>query len=445
VFLLGLAGFGLKAGVMPLHVWLPPAHANAPSHVSALMSGVLIKMGIYGLMRLTSWAIVPPPWWGEVVLALGIVSGILGVVLAIGQHDLKRLLAYHSVENIGIICMGLGLALLARSAGRPELVALGLGGALLHTWNHGLFKALLFLAAGSVVHGAGTRDIDRLGGLARAMPGTALAFLIGATAICGLPPLNGFISELLVYLGLVRAVSLGWISGAFAAAALSLVGALAVACFVKVYGVTFLGQPRSSAVERAHEAPATMRGPMAALTLGCVIVGLGSPLVAPTLDRAARAWAPRLAAAPLRVLAPLGAVTLSCGALVAALALIGGWLALRTRQVPARVGTWDCGYAAPGARMQYTSSSFGQMVVALFSWVLRPRVHRAVPQGPFPGPQRFASHVPDVVLDDLMVPAVEAAGRGLRWFRWLQRGSVHAYLLYLLGTLVWLLLWQRGR
>ncbi|HMC88640.1 MAG TPA: proton-conducting transporter membrane subunit, partial [Gemmataceae bacterium] len=202
IFVLALVGFGLKAGIMPLHVWLPSSHAIAPSHVSAIMSGVIIKMGIYGLVRVTSLLPNPPPEWGGVVLGLGVTSGALGVAFAIGQHDLKRLLAYHSVENIGIILMGLGLALLGRALGRADWVILGLSGALLHVWNHALFKALLFLSAGSVIHAVHTRAIDHLGGLAKSMPWTALSFLVGAVAICGLPPLNGFVSEFLIYLGL---------------------------------------------------------------------------------------------------------------------------------------------------------------------------------------------------------------------------------------------------
>ena len=236
---------------MPLHIWLPGAHANAPSHVSALMSGVLIKMGIYGLVRVTSLFPAPPAWWGTTLLVLGGASGVLGVAYAIAQHDIKRLLAYHSVENIGIILMGLGLAVLGRSSHRPELILLGIAAALFHTWNHGLFKALLFLSAGSLIHATGTRSIDRLGGLARAMPRTALAFLVGAVAICGLPPLNGFVSEYLLYVGFLQTVAGAgddtWLAGAFGAPALALIGALAVACFAKVFGAVFLGVPRSPA------------------------------------------------------------------------------------------------------------------------------------------------------------------------------------------------------
>jgi hydrogenase-4 component B len=448
IFVLGLAGFGLKAGVMPVHVWLPGAHASAPSQVSAMMSGVLIKMGIYGLLRLTSFFPSPPLWWGGMVLGLGIVSGVLGVAFAIGQHDIKRLLAYHSVENIGIISIGLGLGLIGRAVGRPDLVVLGVGGALLHVWNHGLYKALLFFAAGSVVHATGTRQIDLLGGLSSRMPRTGLAFLIGATAICGLPPLNGFISEFLIYLGLLRASSgepgALWLASALSAVALALMGALALACFVKVFGVVFLGRPRSPLTARAHEAGASMIVPMAVLALFCLAIGIGSPLVAPALDRGVAAWAPELALPALATRAPLPAVTAMSWALLAALGGLGAWLAAVTRRAPPVVGTWDCGYAAPTARMQYTSSSFAQMLVGMFAWVLLPRLERPAWRELFPRSERFRSHVPDTVLDEILLPGARAVARGLRWFRWVQRGSVHAYLVYILATLVGLLIWQGG-
>jgi hydrogenase-4 component B len=448
IFVLGFVGFGIKAGLMPFHVWLPGAHASSPSHVSALMSGVLIKMGIYGLVRMTSLFSSPPLWWGGLLLGSGIVSGVLGVAFAIGQHDLKRLLAYHSVENIGIIYIGLGLALLGRTMERPELVALGLAGALLHVWNHGLFKGLLFLAAGSVLHATGTRQIDRLGGLLKPMPRTGVGFLVGAVAICGLPPLNGFISELLIYLGLLRATNAapGALPLAFAlsAVALALIGALALACFVKVSGAVFLGQPRSHVAERAHEAGVTMTIPMGVLAMFCAFIGTGSLLVTPVVDRATAAWVPGLALPPTATVAPLLAVTILGGVLVAILLGVGGWLRLRTRRAPAQVGTWDCGYAAPTARMQYTSSSFAQTLVGMFGWALRPRAHQVGTHGAFPRAGAFHSHVPDAVLDQLLLPAGHAIGRGLRWFRWVQRGSVHAYLVYILGTLVLLLLWPGG-
>ena len=295
IFLLGLFGFGLKAGLMPLHIWLPGAHAAAPSHASALLSGVMIKTGIYGLIRLTSFFNVIPPWWGWLVLGIGAVSGILGVALAIAQHDIKRLLAYHSVENIGIIALGLGLALLGRSFQLPSLVLLGLAGALLHVVNHGLFKSLLFLSAGSVIHATGTRDIDHYGGLLRRQPWTALFFLVGAVAISGLPPFNGFVSEWLIYLGSLAAVQCSTLTvtlSVLAAPALALIGGLALACFVKVFGVTFLGEPRSDAAIHGHEAPLSMRWSMAPLLAACVFIGLLPGSVAPLLGRAVADWSP---------------------------------------------------------------------------------------------------------------------------------------------------------
>jgi len=449
IFLLALIGCGLKAGLMPLHVWLPGAHATAPSHVSALMSGALIKMGIYGLLRVTSLFPSPPLWWGELVLAVGLVSGVLGVAFAIGQHDLKRLLAYHSVENVGIICMGVGVALLGRAGGRPELVALGLAGGLLHVWNHGLFKALLFLCAGSVLHATGTREIDHLGGLARRMRWTTLGFVVGAVAICGLPPLNGFVSELLVYLGFLHVANqpggAAWLLGVFSAALLALIGALAVACFVKVLGAAFLGEPRSRAAAAAHEATRAMLGPILVLAALCVAIGLGSPLIAPALDHATAAWAPELVPRLTATTdaAPLATLPLVYAPLIGLAALATLWLLRRSRAAPA-VGTWDCGYAAPTARMQYTSSSFAQMLVGTFAWALRPEVKRPDLDGPFPLPSRFHTEVRDAVLDRMLVPVTRSVDEQRRWVMWLQRGSTHAYLVYILVTLVSLLLWKGG-
>ena len=288
LFLLAVVGFGTKAGFMPLHVWLPEAHPAAPSHVSALMSGVMIKTGIYGLLRAFTFLGTPPLWWGWGLIAIGLTSGVLGVLFALAQHDLKRLLAYHSVENIGIIALGLGVGLLGMSTGSSMLIVLGFGGALLHVVNHALFKGLLFLGAGAVLHGTETLEIDHLGGLLKRMPWTAVTFLMGAVAISGLPPLNGFVSEFLIFLGAFK----GGIStaGAIAVpllaliAGLALIGGLAVACFTKAFGIVFLGEPRSEHVSQAHEAGWTMRLPMLALAAGCVLIGLLAPLVVGSLQ-----------------------------------------------------------------------------------------------------------------------------------------------------------------
>jgi hydrogenase-4 component B len=449
IFVCALVGFGLKAGLMPLHVWLPSAHAIAPSHVSALMSGVIIKMGIYGIARILSLVPDPPLAWGGIVLGLGVVSGVLGVAFAIGQHDLKRLLAYHSIENIGIIAIGLGLALIGRSLQQPGWVVLGLCGGLLHVWNHALFKALLFLCAGSVIHSTHTREIDHLGGLAKRMPLTSLGFLLGAVAICGLPPLNGFVSEFLIYLGLFGTLGLNQgeacPAAALAAPALALIGALAVACFVKAFGVVFLGTPRSGQALQAHESGWAMVGPVGVLVVSCVFIGLVPTAVVPLVARAVPAWAPEVSDVDTRLatLAPLTWISALAFGLVAAMVLGGLFLWVRLRGSVVTTGpTWDCGYARPTPRMQYTASSFAQMLVALARWFLRPRTHRPGTLALFPQPSSFHSEVPETVLDEGVLPAFRWGARLLAWFRVFQQGSIQAYLLYLFLALLGLLLWR---
>ena len=442
LFFVALFGFGLKAGLMPLHFWLPAAHANAPSHVSAMLSGIVLKMGIYGLIRMLSLLPSPPLVWGGLILLLGLISGLLGVVFAIAQHDLKRLLAYHSVENIGIILMGLGMAMLGRSAQRPEWVVVGMAACLLHVWNHSFFKPLLFLCAGSVVSEAHTRKIDRLGGLAKMMPWTAALFVIGAVAICGLPPLNGFVSELLVYMGSLRpAMMKGAGAGAMAvmlvAPVLAMIGALAVACFVKVFGAVFLGSPRTSAAVDAHEAPMSMRGPAVVLAGCCIIIGLAPIAVVPILDRAIGVWWPSLRQMPMSVgdLVPFKAV----GAMAIALAVLTlalGFLLARQARGAARVGTWDCGYARPTNRMQYSASSFAQMIVAMFNWVLHPRTHLPQLAGWLASPAEMHTHVNEAVLDRLLLPSGRRIEQWFGWFRRFQQGATQHYVLYILITVI---------
>ena len=266
LFLLAIVGFGTKAGFMPFHVWLPEAHPAAPSHVSALMSGVMIKTGIYGLLRSLTFLGAPPLWWGWLLIGIGLTSGVLGVLFALAQHDLKRLLAYHSVENIGIIALGIGVGLLGVSTGSPTLMVLGFGGGLLHVLNHALFKGLLFFGAGAVLQGTGTHEIDHLGGLLKRMPWTAATFLIGAVAISGLPPLNGFVSEFLIFLGAFQGGATLGAAGAVPLlaliAGLALIGGLAAACFTKAFGVVFLGEPRTEHASHTHETGWAMRLPM---------------------------------------------------------------------------------------------------------------------------------------------------------------------------------------
>lgn len=445
--LLALLGFGTKAGIMPLHVWLPGAHAQSPSHVSSVMSGVLIKMGVYGLVRMSGLFPEVPVAWGLILLVLGCTSGVLGVVFAISQHDIKRLLAYHSIENIGIIVMGLGLALLGRAQHREDWIMLGMAGAMLHVWNHALFKSLLFFAAGSVVHATRTREIDQLGGLLTRMPATAFFFLIGAVAICGLPPLNGFVSELFIYLGLFRTLAvektISVAAAAFAAPVLALIGALAVACFVKVFGTVFLGAARESPAREGHEAGLAMTGPMGLLAACCVLIGLAPWTVTPLLQRGIETWAGKPTNLRLQELAPLGWVSIAALVLLVLVAVIAALLQWRLRAGGMqRSLTWDCGYAAPSARMQYTSSSFAQMLVALFRWALWPVEKVPRVRALFPAQAQFLTHTPDPVLERILWPVARALYRLFYLFRYLQQGNIQAYLLYMLAILVLLLVWH---
>ena len=453
LFLLALVGFGTKAGFMPLHVWLPEAHPAAPSHVSAVMSGVMIKLGIYGILRTLTFLGPPPAWWGMTLLMIGVTSGVLGVVFALAQHDLKRLLAYHSVENIGIIALGIGIGLLGQSAGSPVMSLLGFGGALLHVLNHSLFKGLLFLGAGSVLHATGTRELDRLGGLFKAMPWTGSTFLVGAAAICGLPPLNGFISEWLIYVGGFRGFlefttrSGMWLG--LGIAALALIGGLAAACFAKAFGTVFLGSSREAQAHPVHEAGPAMLIPMMVLAGSCLAIGLWPHGVVhfmmPAISSITGASLPVDAAGIASTLAGLMMVSATAALLLCiTLALVVlRRLLLKTRPSSQAV-TWDCGYAAPTASMQYTASSFAQPLGRLFRSVLRTQSHEQVPAGYFPDSAHLASHTPDVATTHLFLPLFARARRGLESLRWLQQGRVQLYLLYIFITLVVLLVWKLG-
>jgi hydrogenase-4 component B len=431
LFWLAVLGFGIKAGVFPLHIWLPSAHANAPSHVSALMSGMAIKIGVYGLVRFSGW--MPLPLGADWIMAgLGCASAVLGVAFALGQHDLKRLLAYHSVENIGIILMGLGFALMARERNMPIWGVLALAGGLLHVWNHGLFKALLFLGAGAVLHATGTREMSRLGGLWRVMPWTATLFTLGSVAICGLPPLNGFVSEWLIYSGLFNA---GITKGDTAMAAipatvlLAVTGALALACFIKVCGVVFLGAPRSNQAATAHECPWSMRGPMILLAACCAAIGLFPALVWSVLPRVAQSWSG--VAVPVRIpdgLHSLGLVHL----LLAGLSVVaGGLILVLTRTRLKTRPTWDCGFSAPSARMQYTAGSFADTIVTWFAWILRPTLHEIRPTAFFPSSAQSESHTPETVLDHVVQPASQRILHLADLATRFQHGRTQSYILYL--------------
>lgn len=446
LFLLALLAFGVKAGLMPLHFWLPGAHANAPSHVSAILSGIVLKMGIYGILRFAFLLGPPPLLWGQLLLGLGAASSLLGVAFALAQHDLKRLLAYHSVENIGIIAMGAGLGLIGVAEGRGLVAVLGFAASLLHVWNHAIFKPLLFFGAGAVIEATGTRSIDRLGGLSRLMPGTAVSFLVGAVAISGLPPLNGFASEFLLYFASFAGSRYGSAPDAallILVPALAATGALALACFVKVYGIVFLGKPREEGRSPARDPAFPMLVPMFILALLCFLIGLGPALAAPLLDAvlASLPLGTGMGRSGLLSLAPLGMIGLAGGILVGALGLflLVAALAARRRRAAAAVDTWDCGYAEPSPRMQYGASSFARPLGSLFAWVLRPRRNEPRIETAFPGPTRLESHVDELSLDRLVLPLSRLVASRAGRLRRFQQGLTQRYLLYILLTVLLLL------
>jgi hydrogenase-4 component B len=436
VLLLALAGFGVKAGLVPLHFWLPGAHASAPSHVSALLSGVMLKMGIYGLLRVISLLGAPPAWFGWTLFTLGLVSAVLGVLWALGQHDLKRALAYSSVENIGIILLAMGVGVLGLATGRPVVAVLGFTAAVLHTLNHSLFKSLLFLAAGAVVGATGTRAIDRLGGLGRRMPLTAAAFFGGSIAIVGLPPLNGFISEWVAALGLLRgAQTPGPLSLiALGIAGLGLIGALALACFTRVSGAVFLGHPRGRAFAARDDWG--LVAPMMGLLTLCLLVGVYPGIAvrpAVAVARSIMMESGGEAADAVSILSSALPAIGAVAALLAGLTAIAGYFRLRAGRVNrAAVNlTWGCAYALPGARMQYTASSFSAPVLSAFGSFAERGVERDATS--------FATDPEDRVLTRLVRPLWARARALAEALRPLQQGRVTTYLQYMVLTVLFLL------
>jgi len=460
VFLLFFAGFGVKAGIIPLHIWLPEAHPVAPSNISALMSGIVIKAGIYGMARVFfDFFGTPPLWMGTLVLGIAVVTALLGVLYALMEHDLKRLLAYHSIENIGIILMSFGAALMFRSLGHSNLAALALIAGLYHTLNHAIFKGLLFLGAGSVVNATGTRNMEKMGGLIRRMPVTALAFLIGAIAISGLPPLNGFVSEWLTYQALLAGFgttgSLTRVMFPVAGALLALTAALAAACFVKAFAIPFLALPRSEAASSAKESTISMRLAMGVLAIGCVVLGLGASWFLPIFDPiTAQTLGVRISSS----LTAANGFALSAGSTrsgtvstvgITLLFLILGllpalfWLVWGRARRRATGPTWDCGLPGLTADNQYTATAFSKPLRMVFSALYRPRreIQAEYEVSPYyPTAIRFESEIEPTFEKRLYGPLREAilaiAGR----LRAIQAGSIHAYLAYIFIALILLLL-----
>ncbi len=443
LFLVFLLGFGMKAGLFPMHVWLPQAHPAAPSHVSALMSGVMIKTGIYGILRVTAQLADLPALRtaGHILLGCGIATGLWGILLASAQNDIKRLLAYSSIENVGVILIGAGVGTLGLAAGNDTVAACGLCGALLHTFNHSLFKSLLFFGAGNVLTQTRTLSLDALGGLGKHMPVSALLFLAGAAAICALPPLNGFVSELLIYLGLLDGIAAG--SGVPAAAAglaaLALIGGLAVLTFTKLYGTVFLGAPRTHEVAESTEVDRVRIAAMALPLAGILLVGLFPQAALDLVVRAAGALAPEAA----RGTAPLSPVmTAVCRTAWLLIAVTGLLYAAKSRAQRRRIRrtgpTWGCGFTAPNVRMQYTGESFAEGLQSVAASVApRSGEGRAVDKSElFPAAHNFDAEHKDRI--DALFAAwwVEMLRRINRQMMRLRTGKVNHYVLFALLFLV---------
>jgi len=460
-FLMALIGFGTKAGIVPLHVWLPYAHPAAPSHISALMSGVMIKTAIYALVRVYFDFLGGqfPWWWGFVVLLVGTVSALLGVMYALMEHDLKSLLAYHSVENVGIILLGIGSGMIFQTYGLNEFAALGLLAGLYHTINHAMFKALLFLGAGSLLYATHTRNMEEYGGLLRRMPWTGACFLIGAVSIAALPPTNGFVSEWLVFQSLflsfhIPSILLKLILP-LAAAMLALTGVLALACFAKAFGISFLALPRSSHARHAREVSVSMRLGMALLAIVCVVLGVAPMVVVPLLDRVVTPFASvsiegKVLALDGWALAPVNVEFSSLSPPVLALLLVA--LSMLALGLVVAFGglvrkryykTWGCGINLT-PRMEYTATGFVQPIKRVFSTIYQPTVKLETEfleeSRYFAKRRRFEFHIEPVFQKYLYDPLVAFFTAMAERLRVIQAGSLHLYLAYIFVTLVVLLL-----
>jgi len=461
-FLLAFFGFSAKAGVIPLHVWLPEAHPVAPSNISALMSGVMLKTAIYGIVRVVFDLIgVFPWWWGALVLVFGLVSAVMGVLYALMQHDLKRLLAYHSVENIGIILIGIGLAMIFSSFDMSLLAALALIAGLYHTLNHAMFKGLLFMGAGAVLHATHERNMEEMGGLIRFMPWTAAFFLVGCISISALPPFNGFVSEWLTYQAFLLSPALPSpllnLLIPLGAALLALTSALAAACFVKAFGVTFLGHQRGHHQGRVHEVRWSMRIGMLLAALTCLGLGVLPTVVIQWMDPIAEELVGGTIAASASGfgwmwLTPVAAERASYSAPIAFLGILAvvvvTYLLLHTRPgAIRRVPLWDCGFEKITSRMQYTATSFSMPLRRIFGYLfsIKESVTQLPPATHPSYPERLHYHlrVRDRIWGWLYQPVIDASFWLSRRIGRMQHGHIQVYLIYSFVTIVVLLIFLR--
>ena len=457
IFVCALIGFGTKAGVIPLHIWLPEAHPQAPSHVSALMSGVMIKTAIYGILRfLFGFLGAIPPWWGTTILTVAIVSTLLGILYALMENDLKRLLAFSSIENIGIILLGLGMGMVFKSMGNSLYASFAIAAALFHTLNHAIFKGLLFLASGAILSKTHTRNIEHLGGLIRRMPWTAALFLVGALSISALPPLNGFISEWMTFIALLlgfegEGVGVRFFSPLLASL-LGLAGALAMTCFVKAFGICFLGEPRSPHTAEASEVSGSMKWGMGILAGSCFLFAFAAPWIVGMLGKIPESFMGSVPTGGFvrnaSLLSPSGVSQISPLTVGLTLLLVIPFLIVTIRLIlgkqSLRVGpSWDCGLPGLTPRMQYTATGYSKPLRRIFSFLYQPtrRVeledegHEILRTA-----ERFESKISHV-FDDMFYKLAESLISSIsQKAQQIQTGHIQLYLAYIFITLILLLL-----
>ena len=442
VFLLSFIGFGIKAGFVPFHNWLPDAHPAAPSHVSGIMSGVMIKTGIYGILRVLSLIVAPAISLGYFVLIISIISALYGVLYAITQHDLKRLLAYHSIENIGIIGIGIGVGMLGLAYHCTPVAVLGFAGGILHILNHSIFKELLFLAAGSVYTKTHTKDIEILGGLIKSMPKTALLFLVGSVAICGLPPFNGFISEFLIYFGMLKGLTINTLGSMvtliLVIAGLALVGTLAILCFTKAFSIIFLGMPRSEVAENVKEdTTISFIFPMSILAIFTLVIGVCPKQVFNIMTAPVSIFTGTVNVPDIVTL--MQNVSLVCFGLIAFILLLT-MVKLVAENGRVQHCTWGCGYDKPNNHLQYTASSYASPLLSMLTPLFKKVFDIKKPKTLFPKDAHFELHIEDVEEAYFLNPFIKATEKFLVKFEKIQNGNIQQYILYGLIFLVLVLI-----
>ena len=456
LFVLAVVGFGAKAGLAPLHVWLPEAHPAAPSHVSALLSGAMINAGFYGIIRsvgMLTPAGATPEWWGWALLLLGLATGLMGILKATAQSNLKRLLAYSSVENMGLMIMGLGAGLIGQSCGNAWIAVLGFSGALLHMLNHAAFKGLLFLCAGEVLHATGTVRMQHLGGLQKRLPLLGAFFAIGAAAIACLPPFNGFAGELVLALSLLDGPALFGVERQvgllLALAGLAAISGLAAALYAKAYGIAFLGEPRSGFAANVHPLSWVTLWPLALPAAACLAGGLAAPLIFDLAAGAAQSALPlplglqqaglaglKQAHASLAMAAKIGGAGLGLALLI----LLVRRCLLKRRAVDS-MPTWGCGFQGGSARIQYTDAGFSEPTAKIFAPVMGLKTRLQLDEGLFPKGGQLNISAPDRLRSGLFTPLFTAVENLCNACKVIQHGKIHLYILYILATLVALLVW----